>query len=301
MALLLVAAACLQGAARGLEIERHADRLQITAGGRPIATYVFNDAEILRPYFAQLHTPGGTQVTRNHPPIEGQDDTDHAAMHPGLWLGFGDLSGADFWRNRAAVRHVRFVDEPAIDRQGAGFTVENAYLSGEQKLCDEICRIQIAARPEGYLITWDSTFRGAAAFAFGDQEEMGLGVRVATPLAVKHGGRIVNSDRQRNESQVWGKPADWCDYSGAIGGRMAGLLLMPDPKNFRRSWFHARDYGVLVANPFGQNAFTKGAKSQVVVRPGESLRLRFGILAHEGTIDPAAAYADWVRALAANE
>jgi hypothetical protein len=55
---------------------------------------------------------------------------------------------------------------------------------------------------------------------------------------------------------------------------------MPDPENFRRSWFHARDYGLLVANPFGRNAFTKGEKSKVVVPKGEAFRLRFGVLVY---------------------
>jgi hypothetical protein len=47
---------------------------------------------------------------------------------------------------------------------------------------------------------------------------------------------------------------------------------------------------MLVANPFGQNAFTKGEKSKVVVRKGETFRLRFGILVHSDKVDVAAAY-----------
>ena len=56
---------------------------------------------------------------------------------------------------------------------------------------------------------------------------------------------------------------------------------MPHSKNFRPSWFHARDYGLLVANPFGQNAFTKREKSRVTVKKGEEFRLRFGVLVYE--------------------
>ena len=152
-------------------------------------------------------------------------------------------------------------------------------------------------RPGGYLIDWASEFTGPEDFAFGDQEEMGLGVRVATPLTVKNGGQILNSDGSKNEKQVWGKQADWCDYGGEIDGQPVGVTLMPDPKNFRRSWFHARDYGVLVANPFGRNAFTKGEKSKVVVRKGETFRLRFGVLVHSGKVDVAAAYKDWLAAV----
>ncbi len=47
---------------------------------------------------------------------KGVDALDHDTMHPGIWLGFGfgDISGHDFWRNKAAMEHVRFVSEPQI-------------------------------------------------------------------------------------------------------------------------------------------------------------------------------------------
>ncbi len=284
-----------------LRFKQHADRLEIFAGPQRLATYVWRDPKILRPYFAHLRAPGGTQVTRNHPPVEGTDATDHDTIHPGLWLAFGDVSGADFWRNKATVKHAGFVEAPQADARGGGFTVKNVYLAGDAPICEEVCRIRCDLRPNGYRITWDSTFIADKEFVFGDQEEMGLGFRVATPLAVKQGGMIVNSDAQQNESQVWGKQADWCDYSGKIDGQVVGMLLMPDPANFRRSWFHARDYGVLVANPFGVNAFTKGEKSKVVVRPGEKLRLRYGILIHAGATDLNAAYRDWLLSIESKE
>ena len=132
---------------------------------------------------------------------------------------------------------------------------------------------------------------------FGDQEEMGFGVRVATPLSVKQGGRILNADGDRDERQVRGKPSDWCDYSGTTAGRLAGVTLMTDPGNFRRSWFHARDYGLLVANPFGRKALTKGPESRVTVKRGETFRMGFGVLLHASpdgkSPDLSAAYRDY--------
>jgi hypothetical protein len=263
--------------------------LQIKIDGKPFATYVWEDRDVKRPYFTRLHAPDGKQVTRNHPPVKGTDTTDHGTMHPGLWLAFGDLAGADFWRNKAAVKHAGFVEKPTTTKDGGGFAARNRYLSGDKTVCEEVCRIKVTVRPAGYLIDWASEFTGPEDFHFGDQEEMGLGLRVATPLTVKSGGQILNSDGLKNEKQVWGKQADWCDYGG--------VALMPDPKNFRRCWFHARDYGVLVANPFGRNAFTKGEKSKVVVRKGDTFRLRFGVLVHSGKVDVATAYKEWVSGL----
>jgi hypothetical protein len=64
----------------------------------------------------------------------------------------------------------------------------------------------LTALPAGYLLRWQSTFRSSDhAFTFGDQEEMGLGLRVATPLMVTKGGTIVNNEGRRNEAEVWGR------------------------------------------------------------------------------------------------
>jgi hypothetical protein len=277
------------------------DALAIEIGGCPFARYVFQDETTLRPYFADVHAPGGVQVTRNHPPVVGQDATNHAAMHPGIWLAFADLNGADFWRNQATVRHVGF-DEPPQGGDGTGrLVVRNRYEAGDETVCEETCRITIKVQPIGHWLLWDSEFRSEQEISFGDQEEMGLGVRVATPLAVQQGGRITNSDGLMGEAQAWGKQADWCDYSGEIDGRRIGLLIMPDPRNFRRSWFHARDYGLLVANPFGQRAFTGGESSRVVVQPDTPFRLRFAVLVHAGALDPAAVWREYREAVAAGD
>lgn len=254
--------------------------LLISIGGKEVAEYVWNDAQILRPYFKHLRTLNGRQVTRNSPPAAGDLD-DHPTMHPGLWLAFGDLNGADFWRNKAQVKHDGFAMDPQGGAGRGTFTVQNRYEADGKTICREGSAISIITCPGGYLIDWTSTFRGENGFVFGDQEEMGLGVRVATPLAVVKGGEIVDSAGRKNGKQVWGQQAEWCQYGGEQDGQRIGVVLMPSPANFRRSWFHARDYGLVVANPFGQKAFTKGTASRVTVPAGEAFRLRFGVLVYD--------------------
>jgi hypothetical protein len=263
-------------------ISQRTNELLLTCNGSQIATYVWGDDKISRPYFKSVRTLDGLQVTRNHPPVGGTDATDHADMHPGIWLAFGDINAHDFWRNRAKIEHDRFVEEPFARTDEAGFTALNRYVSTSgQLICRETCRIRFKSGPEGWWLLWDSTFSsGTVEFAFGDQEEMGLGVRLATPLTVKRGGAILNSAGGQNEKGTWGKTADWIDYFGNFENKTVGIMLMTDPTNFRASSFHSRDYGLVVANPFGQNAFTKGQKSRVSVKAGERLRLRYGLLIH---------------------
>ena len=297
--LLFAFAATTRGEDAAVSFDDRDGTLGILLGETEIAGYVYRDPAVPRPYFAHVKTPSGIQVTRAHPPREGQDAVDHTGLHPGIWLSFGDLNGCDYWRLKARTEHVRFVQPPSGGAGEGTFTVLNRYLTsdGAGVVCEETCAYRIAAAPGGYLIDMQSEFTpGDAELAFGDQEEMGLGIRVATPLAVDRGlgGRILDGAGRRNGAEVWGQTADWCDYSGTIDERWVGLTVLAGPGNFRPCWCHARDYGFLAMNPFGRQAFTRGEASRVAVSPGRILRLHYGVVVHdtatEADFDPATAY-----------
>ena len=262
--------------------EQRNHEVVIRVADQPVASYVFRDTETLRPYFAHVKTLRGTQVTRNHPPIMDKDSEDHKTMHPGIWMAYGDLSGSDFWRNKARIAHVRFVQKPTGGSGIGSFTEEKHYLRSDGNLiCREEFRFEIQVQAGGYLLIWDSTFRSDKEFYFGDQEEMGLGVRVATFITEKKGGRLTDSEGREGARAIWSQAARWCDYSGRIENRWAGITVMCHPENFRDSWMHARDYGLIAANPFGRKAMRKGPFSRKRVRKGESLRLQYAMWVHE--------------------
>jgi len=304
LALCVSCLAEVQAAGKGerVRFETTDGRVEIFVEGTRFATYVYEDEKTLRPYFANVQAPGGIRVTRKHPADEKAEGGDHSTMHPGIWLAFGDISGADFWRNRAQVTHAGFQEKPQMDREGGRFTVRNEYRAQDRLICRETCAYTVRPVEQGILLTSDSTFENPEApFTFGDQEELGMGARVNRALRVKGGnGRILNAEGKVNEKQVWGQASDWCDYSGTIDGSYVGMTLMPHPQNFRPSWFHVRDYGLMLANPFGRKALTGGEKSAVTVKPGESLRLRFAVLTHAEknaeNFDPSAVYRVYINA-----
>jgi hypothetical protein len=290
-------------------------QVAISIGDQQVAVYYQEDGETIRPFFAHLRAPGAPQVSRNHPPVVGKDRSDHGTYHPGLWMSFGDISGSDYWRLAAPTQHVSYLDEPQGGAGKGTFAVHNHYLDQKDPskvVCEEDCQFTILVRPVGYLLLWDSKFYGSQEFYFGDQEEMGIGFRVATPIRVETesagavpagNGSMVDSEGRKNGDEIWGNPSDWCDYSGNLDSQRVGITLFCHPDNFRPSWFHARNYGLLEANPFGRDAFGKGEKSKVPVLPGEEFRLRYGILVHasaedenDGKMDLAAAYADYLKA-----
>ncbi|MDG2127426.1 MAG: PmoA family protein [Fuerstiella sp.] len=260
--------------------------LVITVNDRPVTSYVYQDEKIPRPYFAHIKAPCGTQVSRNHPPVPGKDRIDHDTMHPGIWMAFGDLDGTDFWRNKARVEHVKFDQQP-FGGTGIGSFVElKHYLRPDDSVvCREVFRCSVSVQAGGYLLTWDSTFTADDEFYFGDQEEMGIGIRVATPVNQMNGGSLRDSMDRSGAKNIWSQSAAWCDYSGDINGKRVGMTLMCHPDNFRNSWMHARDYGFVAANPFGREAMKKGATSRIVVKTGEDLRLRYAVWIHSGSAD----------------
>lgn len=275
--------------AQSVTMEKGDGRAEIYVDGHRIASYVWEDAAVPRPYFGNVVLPDGTPITRRYPPdpVADANNDDHATFHPGIWLAFGDIIGTDYWRNRARVRQISLQEQASDESKRLTFDVHNVYERedhGKPPICEERCRYTIQLVEHRVLITATSVFSSAHGdFYFGDQEEMGFGARLATPLTVRHGqGTLRNADGGVDEAGTWGRAADWCAGYARQGDRLVGLSVLSGPDNLRPAWFHSRDYGLIVANPFGRKAMT-GPKDdavmpeKTVVKQGESLELRFGI------------------------
>jgi hypothetical protein len=65
-------------------------------------------------------------------------------------------------------------------------------------------------------------------------------------------------------------------------------------KRWVSGWWHSRDYGVIVANGFGKRAMPASPDGKLVVKAGDSLKLRYDVLLFDtpasAPIDFAAAY-----------
>ena len=71
-------------------------------------------------------------------------------------------------------------------------------------------------------------------------------------------------------------------------------MVMPSPKNIRRSWWHARDYGFTAGNFFGHDRGT----NPTLVKKGEKVPVGYGVLffsaPESAKIDLDAAYQDYL-------
>ena len=266
-----------QAGAPALKVEPKPERLAIMRDGQHVADYVFSDEKTLRPHFRNVQAIPGVQVTRQHPPVPGVDAMDHDTMHPGIWLGFGDINGEDFWRNKARIEHVRFAGPVEAKDGVVTFVDESRLVSATGAPMGTLTsRIRLTARTDGLTMNWDATINaGEMDLVFGNQEEMGFGARVATPLAEKsgRGGLVKTSNGDVGAKLAWGKQAAWCSYGGLLDGKHTGIAILPDPANPHPTWWHTRDYGVFVANPFGARAGSAGGT--LTLPKGQNLQLRF--------------------------
>jgi hypothetical protein len=189
--------------------------------------------------------------------------------------------------------HEGFDGEPSAG-DSARFSVRNRYVAPDGSvICRERAAYSITPNADGYLLTIDTQFSSDQAFTFGVKEEMGLALRVATPIRVKDGnGSILSARGGRDEEGTWGLVDRWWDYAGVKDGRRVGVLLMSGIDN-PDVWAHSRDYGLLVANPFPLDREGNRDK-KTRVEPGNPFRLRFGVQVHEhakaAPFDPQAAY-----------
>jgi hypothetical protein len=145
---------------------------------------------------------------------------------------------------------------------------------------------------------------------FGDTKEGAIGIRVHDQLRTDFGkgkpvpaaNKITNANDKQGEADCWGRKSDWCDYSGEIDGKPAGIAIFDDPKNSPRACWHVRAYGLMAANPFGR-AKSKfpdvaGRTDLVKLARGEHLSLRYGLYAHDGNVKDgkvAGAFAQFVQ------
>jgi hypothetical protein len=86
-----------------------------------------------------------------------------------------------------------------------------------------------------------------------------------------------SSNAGENEKGIFGRAALWVDASGTIDGREVGVTVIDLPGNPRKPFIHARDYGLVLANAFGRNAYgVKKPQRPLRLELDETLRLQPG-------------------------
>ncbi len=269
---------------------------QVFIGGKPFTTLrndrrvpdlwpVFNAAgkEVTRTWPRKLSPSAATSVDASGNPVATGpvgEKHDHP-HHQSLWFAHGKMNGIDFWHDRKAS-----VVQQALQRQsgnGSGWVESrNEWRYGDKMLvATDHRRVDAFVNGDVRGLDFDITLTGGEdELRFGDTKEGTFALRMAADLVHDNGAELLN-DRGMSGGKVWGKKARWIQARGKIGGKDAAVVIAGHRQNLRHpTYWHARKYGLLAANPFGVHDFTKAGKGagEVVLAAGESLRLRYRVL-----------------------
>lgn len=285
--------------------KRQTNSIQVFIGGRPFTTYYFDPA-IAKAYLQPLRDAQGTVVTRGFPvgddiPAGDEHDPSLEPHQRPLYFAHGNIDGYDFWgeqvfekyygseagRSRYGRMAIRKIDEVRGGPESGTVRATFDLLGPEQKaLAEETQQYTFHGDTSSRVIDCEFVIHANHdAVKMGDTKEGTFAIRVAPELTAPR-GRMVNSEGGEGEPQIWGKRADWVDYDGVIDGHTLGIAIFDSPKSFRHpTYWHARDYGLFAANPFGIKEFTRNPAQDgsYTIRSGQSLTFRYRVLIHEGT------------------
>jgi len=254
--------------------------------GRELTRYHFGPAvkqpfgpSLKRPFLYPVTGPAGRSLTRmGHP----HDPVGHG-HHNSVWISHNDVAGVDFWSNRGEPvifcdQVLQYEDGP---KQAWMLTVntwrERMWGASLMKERRRICVEPLSGDEWLMMIDLRLEAEGNEPVTLGQTPFGIIGVRMAKTIGVHDGGgRILNSEGQINEEQVFRKRARWVDYSGPVTKQATGgITLMDHPANpDHPTPFHVRGDGWMGA--------CLTLNRPLEIRPGEPLRLRYGLWMHAG-------------------
>lgn len=261
-----------------------------------------------KPILYPIVGPHGIRMTRDYP--MKQDTPGEAKDHPhqqSLWFTHGDVNGIDFWALGQGKIVTRKVEKPTSEEGRASIVLSDEWVGpGEKTICTDTQKLTFFPPVEteaGEAIPFDYEITIHASegdVVFGDTKEGTMAIRTHPKLEIAKGATAVNSEGVQGRD-IWGKRAKWVDYSAEIDGKTVGIAIFDHPSNPRHpTWWHARDYGLIAANPFGIHDFERKPKKEgdFKVPKGESVKFTYRFVFHSGdakTARIASLYEEWAK------
>ncbi len=295
---------CRPAQAEAVNLTRHGDTIAVEIGGKLFTTYTF-DPSISKAFLEPLRDAKGTIVTRslavgNEIPQGHEHDKGFEPHQRGMYFGHGDIDGYSFWIEEAFKKYYSHSTPAKYGRMvfrkldemksgsSSGVIRASFDLEGPDKkpFAEETQEYKFSGDANTRVIDCEFVIKaGKEQVKFGDTKEGTFAVRLNPQLDAPE-GTMVNSEGKEGESQVWGKRANWVDVDGVVDGDELGVAVFDSPDSFRHpTYWHARGYGLLAANPFGLSYFYNDPKKDgsYTLPAGQSIRFRYRVLIHEGT------------------
>ncbi len=255
------------------------DRVSVRMGDELFTEYLFNGYQ--RPILFPVNAAGGQSVVRNFPMIA--EVPSEAADHPhhqSVWFAHGDVNGLDFWSNKAQIKNR------SVSLLVDGIVSNNEWIGTDKVLCSDQTVIRFAASDSWRMIDYDvKIIAGSEPVTFGDTKEGLFAIRTHPRLQILDamGATMATAFNSEGVSgkDIWGKSARWVHYQNSIGDQDYGITVMDAPTNLRHpNFWHAREYGLIAANPFGLHDLggLPAGSGSLTLGTGQSFSLRYAIV-----------------------
>jgi hypothetical protein len=286
-----------------------AGQIEVRWGARLVTGYRFVDLK--KPVVYPVFGPGGQHMMRHYPLLKGiaGEATDHP-HHKSIWFAHGDVNGHSYWDEKASIRSAA---RPALVAGETAFVVRNQWMATDDPAT--VVATEVSRWSLGSLDPQSSPWEGGwwlqiqakvqathGQLRFGDTKEGFFALRTHPNLRLTNDvragvttaqGRALNSRGQRDRD-LWGQSAEWVAYGGQIGAQPVTIVMMDHPSNLRHpTTWHARDYGLVAANPFGLHDFQKqppGA-GDFALSQGQTLEFCYRVAFLPTLLDEAAIWA----------
>jgi hypothetical protein len=273
---------------------------EVAIGGKPFTSYRHGATFKDKPVFYPVLSPNGARVNREYPMVEkvAGESADHP-HHQSMFFTYDEVNGTNFWNPEATARHIEHlsatVEGPTLTAQLAWKDKDNAVVLNETK------RVTFGGAADVFWMDHDSTLTAPrVAVSMGDTKEGAFAIRLNDTLKEAGGsGRYINAEGLETAANVWGKTSPWVAIRGTVkeaaGAKDVTVAIFAHRSglNFPPYW-HARDYGLFSANPFGRKSFDPAAAERITrLAVGESARVRFRLAVYDGQVAKSRLDADY--------
>jgi hypothetical protein len=289
-------ASAVKNAPTRVQLDRADSHIDVVIDGKLFTAYHF-EPDNPKPFLFPVQIGDNLRLTRSYPmedlpEEEGAKDHHH---HVSWWVAFGEVNDGNFWmadegHDWQRPREILEVTSGPVFGRIRALNDWNM-SDGKPVVQEEREYVFYAGSGPDRTTDMQVTFNAVHGdVKFSDTKEGGIcSFRMHPALDEQHGnGQMKNSEGKAGESECWGKPANWCDYSGNLKGQNVGIAVMDHASNLRHpSRWHIRAYGLYSANVFGLEAFGEAGNGDYTIPKDKTLTFNYRVLVHLGNTEEA--------------
>lgn len=276
-----------------VELMPEMKKVNVTIGNALFTSYMYADT-FEKPFLFPVVAANGITVTRGFPISPQQGEGIDHPHHTGYWFNYGNVNGIDFWGNskwlsaaeraKCGIIRLKNIDSTASLPDKGILAVNQEWVGpdGSVPITEHILFVFQGGKDYRIIDHFTTLTAQLPEVTFADTKEGAFAIRVARFLEfpstepkifIDDHGKATKVPVMNNEgvngnylssegiegAGVWGTRARWMMLYGISGGDTVSIVFMDHPSNLNYpTYWHARDYGLFSANPFGQKDFTQG-------------------------------------------